>query len=287
MSGADAEDWDPLDRREVQTTPDGRYLVFASHAHLVSGDLSEEQFSQIFEYDAQTEELVRVSAGEAGHATEEASADTSAANILEQTFTNNVKPTSNFESLEISNDGGAVAFSSSGSLTESAVMDGEARRQSFYLFRSNGAIDQGRVFLLSPAKESGRQAGIFAMTPSGDDVFFETASPLWAGAPNTAMDVFDARVGGGFPVVQPPSPCVEEACLGAIAARPGAAGAQSASAPAGGNLSAPAAVQPVVKSPVKPKPKLAPKRCKRGMTLKRGRCVKSKPKRSARRKGGK
>ena len=45
-------------------TPDGQFLVFTSSADLTPGDTSTAQ--QVFEYDAQTGELVRVSIGQNG-----------------------------------------------------------------------------------------------------------------------------------------------------------------------------------------------------------------------------
>jgi hypothetical protein len=45
----------------------------------------------------------------------------------------------------------------------------------------------------------------------GDDVFFLTDGFLVPDDPG-AFDVYDARVGGGFPVPQPPIPCIGDAC---------------------------------------------------------------------------
>jgi hypothetical protein len=53
---------------------------------------------------------------------------------------------------------------------------------------------------------------------SGHDVFFGTHAQLVAQDTNVAGDLYDARVGGGFP--SPPSsrPCAEEDCHGPLSA---------------------------------------------------------------------
>jgi hypothetical protein len=48
-------------------------------------------------------------------------------------------------------------------------------------------------------------------TESGNDVFFLTSSSLVSGDPGS-RDLYDARVGGGFPVPTPPIPCEGDAC---------------------------------------------------------------------------
>src|SRR5271166_1263952 len=49
-NAADSEDWRARDRRPVQATPDGRFLVFVSAGDLTVGDKS--AVEQVFEYDA-------------------------------------------------------------------------------------------------------------------------------------------------------------------------------------------------------------------------------------------
>jgi hypothetical protein len=48
-------------------------------------------------------------------------------------------------------------------------------------------------------------------TEFGDDAFFLTSSSLVSGDPGS-RDLYDARVGGGFPVPTPPIPCEGDAC---------------------------------------------------------------------------
>ena len=66
LSSGDGEDWKQFDERPVQATPDGKFMIFPSHAHLTPDDTSAESVAQLFEYDAETGELVRISTGHKG-----------------------------------------------------------------------------------------------------------------------------------------------------------------------------------------------------------------------------
>ena len=67
-TGTLAEDrsvWQSGDSRPAQATPDGEYLVFVGSADLTEGDESS-LVPQVFEYDAATQRLIRVSIGRGG-----------------------------------------------------------------------------------------------------------------------------------------------------------------------------------------------------------------------------
>ncbi len=69
----------------------------------------------------------------------------------------------------------------------------------------------GCLSLVSTGK-SGNPSEFLDASPSGEDVFFTTLSSL-ASADYGLVDVYDARVGGGFPDEQPPAvECEGEAC---------------------------------------------------------------------------
>jgi hypothetical protein len=73
--------------------------------------------------------------------------------------------------------------------------------------------ENGHVYLIS----DGTQAGsiLDGTTPSGDDVFFSTRSQLTGGSNGNWINVYDARVDGGFPEPEPePAPCVGQVCRG-------------------------------------------------------------------------
>lgn len=68
----------------------------------------------------------------------------------------------------------------------------------------------GCLSLISSGGDS--QGATFAdATESGDDAFFLTSASLVSGDPGS-RDLYDARVGGGFPVPTPPIPCEGDAC---------------------------------------------------------------------------
>jgi hypothetical protein len=95
-------------------------------------------------------------------------------------------------------------------------------------------------------------------TPSGNDALFITRSRLLPSDKDDQMDLYDARVGGGFPEEPPAPPCEGEACKGSSPAAPGDAASAGSAAFAGpGNPAA---------TPTKP-------RCKKGKVRRRGRCV--------------
>src|SRR5205085_11692233 len=126
LSGADRRDWDEGDgSRPAEATPDGRYLVFVSAAPLTPDDAS--TVGQVFEYDAKTEALVRLSVGqrssrypggynENGNSQEEPDAVT----IVRPYFGNADVPTMAAGTLTVSNDGHYVFFQTPLALTPQA-----------------------------------------------------------------------------------------------------------------------------------------------------------------------
>jgi hypothetical protein len=64
-------------------------------------------------------------------------------------------------------------------------------------------------------------SSLAGVSPSGDDVFFYTHSALVSGdVDGGAIDVYDARVNGGFPSSPPTAPCEGDACHGTPTAAP-------------------------------------------------------------------
>jgi len=75
--------------------------------------------------------------------------------------------------------------------------------------------EEGHVRLITDGS-SGSSSFLFGTTPSGDDVFFATAAQLVPQDVDHAVDMYDARVKGGFAAAAPTPPsCVEVACRGA------------------------------------------------------------------------
>lgn len=244
----DKRDWQTRDQRPVQATADGRFLVFESAADLTAGDASGEP--QIFEYDAATEELVRVSIGQAGYAGGTANANTSGAAITSQQYWGNLNPAAATTELAVSADGSTVLFSSAGALTAQAEAAAEAGATSVYEYRSTEKISNGNVYLISDGVNT-LPAEALGLDASAHDAFFETVDPLVPQDVDTQIDVYDARAGGGFPAPPPPLACQGEECQSAVPAQPSFGAAASASVPGGGNL-------PLLPAPPPPAPKVKP-----------------------------
>jgi hypothetical protein len=281
LSGEDAEDWgdgggvgvDEDSDRQVQATPDGRFLVFDSHADLLG---SNSGLSQVYEYDAASGRLVRVSVGAANYPSGAASAETHESIIAHQAFDGQWRPTAATSNLAVSKDGSRVIFESRAALTEGA----EAGEQNVYEYRStSGPDDAGAsngVFLI--AANTG-----FVEEPSfdatGADVFLETFGQLVPSDVDTAFNIYDVREDGGFPAPVAPESCAGEVCQGATPA-PAAFGAPGSVFVSGsGNLSG---VSPTSLGPLsEPKTGISrPVKCKKGFTKRHGKCVETKKKKA-------
>ena len=112
-------------------------------------------------------------------------------------------------------------------------------------------------------------------SPSGNDVFIATADRLVPSDTDTRVNVYDVRVGGGFPVsVAPPACDNGDSCKAPVSPQPGVFGA-----PASATFSGPG--NPAPPPPAAVKPKAKPAKCKKGYVKnKKGKCVK-KPKKKA------
>jgi hypothetical protein len=79
----------------------------------------------------------------------------------------------------------------------------------------------GKLSLVSSG--TGHDPASFAdASPSGDDVFFQTRQQLVPGDHDELVDLYDARVGGGFPEVPVATltPCLGDACQGSPGSAP-------------------------------------------------------------------
>ncbi len=226
LAEEDLEDWGTRGGRPVQTTPEGRFLVFESRADLTPDQGGREEAGQVFEYDTQTGGLLRVSRGEAGYG-EDGNTKIYRAQIS--------------GGLTMSNDGAYVFFTSEDSLTPQAV---PGYRSVYEYHNGNVALISGghdlAVVSLGPGVE------LYGTDPSGRDVFFATTERLLPQDGDTQQDFYDARIGGGPPAAVVRAPCAGDACQGAPS------GVASSLAP-GTQLVTPEAAGAV--SPAKPKAK--------------------------------
>jgi predicted lipoprotein with Yx(FWY)xxD motif len=266
----DSKDWAAKDTRYVQATPDGRFLVFASVADLTAGDTS--AVSQIFEYDAASEQLVRVSTGSSGYepqGTESANAYPSLIHF-QRYSSENVSPAQAGTSLVVSDDGATVVFDSNAALTAEALpatkaaaeTNDEGETWNVYEYHSTvaagGTIGEGDVYLISDGVNQ-HPAEVLGVDASGQDVFFQTGDQLVPEDTDTQIDVYDARVDGGFAAPDPPAGCFAEACGVPLASPPALEAAAGAVVDGGGNAVSPAAAPaPVSSTALSSKPKHRP-----------------------------
>ncbi len=206
LSAQDGEDWSPVDVRPVQVTPpNGRFLIFQSASDLTADEEGHEEAGQLFEYDARTKVLVRVSRGEHGY-NEDGNTKTYSATIPIQFYTGS-KPEERFTQLAVSVDGSRVFFSSYDALTSQAL-GGFNNVYEYY---------GGKVSLISDGHDvssvEGRPATqLIGTDESGRDVFFTTADSLVPQPGDTLTGVYDARSEGGFPQVVEPAQCLGASC---------------------------------------------------------------------------
>lgn len=233
---ADTQAWSPADSgREAQATPDGLWLTFVSSADLTAGDTS--TVTQVFEYDAQTQTLSRVSSG----ANPAVSAE--AANIPSQEYEREFRPSEANTRLALSDDGTSVFFESGAQLTPSAYVHDrpniyEYENDHVYLV-SDGAEQTVAGFEENTNFNQNRghfTTSLLGASAEGANVFFETADQLSPADGNLERDVYDARAGGGFPAALEGNGCEGSGCQGASEQVPTSATAGSASQAGGGNL---------------------------------------------------
>jgi hypothetical protein len=279
LAAGDSQDWSATDNRLVQATPDGQFLVFDSVADLTPGDTATAR--QVFEYDAASEELVRVSRG----ANDDQPQGTLSANghesgIRAQAYFGKDEPQEAATRLYVSEDGGTVLFESGGALTLGVNPAALSGQESAYEYESaagsGGLLSEGNVYLVAPESPTISQV-VKGLDESGQDMFFQTGASLVPQDSDSQLDVYDARVDGGFAAPDPPPGCEGEGC-GALYSQPVMDVPASTSGVGDGNVAA-AAAPVVVGAPrplVKPgKRKLV--RCRRGFVRRKGkgRCVKA------------
>jgi hypothetical protein len=265
--------WQRLDKRPAQATPDGRFLLFPSSAHLTADDTSS-MVPQLFEYDAATEKLTRVSVGQGGSFENNGAVETfrDAPVIPAQEFAYDSAPTETQHGLAVSADGSRVFFTTAGRLTPEAVR-GDTN---VYEYR------EGNVYLISDGRDGSTQVngvasavGLVGVNPSGADVLFTSADALVPQDAESQVVLYDAREAGGFPAPVLAPGCVGETCQGTPSTPPVVGSPSSASLTGNGNLAPPA---PAVLTP-KPKPK--PVVCKKGFLKKKHKCVRKKKSKKA------
>jgi hypothetical protein len=287
------------DVQQAQTTPDGRYLVFDSFAKLITAgpeaDTSGAQ--QVYRYDFQTGQLIRVSIGHEGFANNGNTPGVGAVIGAADVHGEGASPTANDGSRSISENGGIIAFVTTEQLQSTDVAGGSNSSCVHSPTAAGGAGcevyawhectagpcatgAQGEVSMISDGQDP---AGMLftGMSATGSDIFFQTRTQLVGQDTDTLGDIYDARIGGGFPAPSPEPSCSGEACQGSAPSAPAFGASGTSSLTAGGNATPGSTAFPPPEEP-KAKPltraqKLAKalKQCKKDKAkAKRGKCEK-------------
>jgi hypothetical protein len=186
---------------EVRASENGRFLVFGSYAHLTPDTFG--PAPQVFEYDAQTGLFARVTRGQNGFN------DDGNASGLSGLGSPGSSELYDIQYAYLVANNGAVFFSSDASLVPQAV-SGQTEVYEYH---------EGAVSLISDG-QSPSGSELKSITPSGQDVFFETPDQLVGRDVDNQVDIYDARIDGGFPEPPPAAPCEGEACQGTPAGAP-------------------------------------------------------------------
>jgi hypothetical protein len=224
---SDSELWGMRDTRPVQTSPDGRYLLFPSTAHLTPDVDEATSTEQLYLYDAVSGEIVRASIGENGYQ-DNGNVPGLAVSTLEEKQSE--YQFSSFHRLnnsahDMTDNGEVVTFQSRARLAPRAFA-GDVNCSNVYEYRRNGEGTAGELHLISDGNDvqniKGAACGaVFSsLAPDASSIFFTTADPLIATDSDGQRDIYDARVLGGFPVPQAPASCFGEGCHGPASAAP-------------------------------------------------------------------
>jgi len=195
LSPSDARDWSPnLEERTSRLSADGDRLAFLSQASLTGYDntdaITGEHDNELFVYVADEDRLACASCNPTG-----------ALPIGRASLPNGTP--SSYRPGIFSADGRRVFFNSADAL---APRDSN-HRQDVYVFAD------GKPQLISTGVSSDISA-LVDVAAGGRDVFFTTRSRLVTNDRDNNADIYDARVGGGFPEPQAPLRCAGEACRG-------------------------------------------------------------------------
>ncbi len=232
-----------LRQRTSRVSPNGRYLAFESRERLTGYDNA--GFNEVYEYDTATNRLTCASCNPSGA---RPMGDSVVPPLLVG-FGGDGWQTLIRQQRYLLDDG-RLFFDS-----RDALVPGDV----------NGATDvyeyeNGRAFLISSGTgeaEKGIESQFVDASASGNDVFFVTRDQLVPEDTGEALDLYDARVGGGFPHVSSPA-CTGTGCQGVPPPPPVFATPASVTFSGAGNI--------VQRSP---KPAVAPKGSTRARKLAR------------------
>jgi hypothetical protein len=189
-----------------RATPSGSTFLFESRADLAG--FESEGFVQVYRYDQVQNRLSCLSCSPTGTAP---TSDASLQSIAEQL--GSFAPMTSFARVPNQSPDGRRAFFQT---AEPLVMRDTDEQLDVYEWEDEGVGScekpGGCVYLVS----SGHSASpdfLYAMSQSGNDVFFRTSDILLSRDAESTLSIYDARVDSGFPEPLPPEPCEEgEVC---------------------------------------------------------------------------
>lgn len=272
--------------RMAQTTPEGRYLVFSSFAQLITketlnyeakGGADETKSRQVYRYDAEGGELIRVSHGEGpGPASQDfgnnGNSEGQEATIAPPGWAvGGAFADANDNSRAISSNGEYIVFSTPAQLSAADLDDvggtscigaqsAEWAGCNVYEWHDGAVtlLSDGQSTLPHTLEGSKDVAPVPSISASGADVFFTTTAALTPqDAGNTLQVVYDARLDGGVPDTPPTASCASsEGCRGQSSQLPSLTAPLTEVFFDGMNLAPPAETVPVKEpKPVRSKPK--------------------------------
>jgi hypothetical protein len=190
-----------------EVTPDGSRLLLSSAARLTSYDntdaVSGEPDTEVYLYSADEDRLACVSCRPEGVAPTSSTSIAPSHTIINPT---------RYERRYITDDGNQVVFDT----TEPLVSRDTNGQRDVYEF------DDGGLHLLSTGS-SEFESAFGDMSADGSDVFIETQERLLPSDVDGYADLYDVRVGGGFPEAPAPvPPCAGGECQRSASSPPSA-----------------------------------------------------------------
>ncbi len=211
LNAADSADWAQLDLRPVDATSDGHFLVFISSANLTPDDSS--SVPQVFMYDSVAEKLVRISVGENGF-NNNGNTTEYPARIVTESYQNFQNPAPRLRSM--SGDGAYVVFESDDALTLGAAVGSP----NVYEYHSGQVRLISDGLDLSIGQGESPSTSLLGIDESGKNIFFTTADQLVPQDGDTQVDIYDARVEGGFLPATASARCEGDECQGGMLMAP-------------------------------------------------------------------
>lgn len=184
----------------ARVSASGNRLAFLSSSPLTGYD--NEGQPEVYLYDAPTSKLTCASCNPTG---EKAQGPSTIPGAIA-----NGKALQAYKPRVLSADGQRLFFNSPDAL---ALQDTN-NEPDVYQWEAKGSGScqkQGGCIDLISSGRSEDGARFIDTSADGADVYFTTDGSLVPGDPG-AVDLYDARVGGGFPFIEPPIPCVGDAC---------------------------------------------------------------------------